>query len=50
MLPLLFAWTSDASGRPESTFTVMLGLAVLSIVFLSIAVSRIKSDAHHTEM
>lgn len=50
VLPLLFAWAKESTGRAESTFYVMTGLAVLSMLFLSIAVSRIKAGAHHAEM
>ncbi len=50
VLPLLFAWARETTGRPESTFYVMTGLAVLSMLFLSIAVSRINAGAHHAEM
>jgi NNP family nitrate/nitrite transporter-like MFS transporter len=49
-LPLLFAWAKSVTDRPESTFYVMLGLALLSIAFLSIAVAHIHADAHHGEM
>ncbi len=50
VLPLLFAWSKGQTGRPESTFYVLLGLAVLSMLFLSIAVTRIHADARHGEM
>lgn len=50
VLPLLFAWAKGQSGRPESTFYVMLGLALLSMLFLSIAVARLRTDAHIEEM
>ncbi|MBJ7348135.1 MAG: NarK/NasA family nitrate transporter [Thermoleophilaceae bacterium] len=50
VLPLLFAWTKVQTDRPESVFFVLLGLALLSILFLSIAVSRLHADAHHGEM
>lgn len=50
VLPLMFAWAKGATGRPESTFYVMVGLAFISAVFLSIAVAHIHADAHHGEM
>lgn len=50
VLPLLFAWTKSQTDRPESTWYVMLGLAVVSVMTLSIAVTRIHADAHHGEM
>lgn len=50
VLPLMFAWADGETGRPESTFYVLLGLAVLSGMFLSIAVARLHADAHHGEM
>lgn len=49
-LPLMFAWAKVQSDRPESTFYVMLGLSLLSMLFLSIAVARIRADAHAEEM
>ena len=50
VLPLMFAWAKESTGRPESTFYVMAGLAFISAVFLSIAVAHIHADAHHGEM
>ncbi|MBJ7458853.1 MAG: NarK/NasA family nitrate transporter [Thermoleophilaceae bacterium] len=50
VLPLLFAWTTSQTDRPESAFYVLLGLAIASILFLSIAVARLHADAHHGEM
>lgn len=49
-LPLMFAWAKGQSGRPESTFYVMLGLALLSMLFLSIAVARLRAGTHAEEM
>ncbi len=50
VLPLLFAWAKGETGKPESTFYVLLGLALLSILFLSVAVTRLHHDAHHGDM
>ena len=50
VLPLLFAWAKEQTGRPESTWYVMVGLGILSTLTLSIAVARIHADAHHGEM
>lgn len=50
VLPIMFAWAKGQSGRPESTFYVMLGLALLSMLFLSIAIARLRADAHVEEM
>lgn len=50
VLPILFAWAKGESGRPESTFYVMLGLALASLLFLSIAVARILAGARAQEM
>lgn len=50
VLPLMFAWAKGETGRPESTWYVMVGLGVLSLVLLSIAVAHIRADAHHGEM
>lgn len=42
VLPPLFAWTEDQSGgRPESIWYVMLGLTLMSMLFLAIAVARL---------
>jgi NNP family nitrate/nitrite transporter-like MFS transporter len=49
-LPLIFAWAKTQTDNPESTFYVMTALAVVSALFLAIAVSRINADAHHGEM
>jgi NNP family nitrate/nitrite transporter-like MFS transporter len=46
VLPLLFAWAKTETGHPESTWYVMLGLALLSVLALSIAVARLRADAH----
>jgi NNP family nitrate/nitrite transporter-like MFS transporter len=43
-LPLMFAYAKEETGRPESTFYVMLGLAVMSMLFLSIAVAQIRAS------
>ena len=50
VLPLLFAWAKEQTGRPESTWYVMVGLGIVSTLTLSIAVARIHADAHHGEM
>lgn len=50
VLPLMFAWAKESTDRPESTFYVMTGLAVVSIVFLSIAVARIRAAEHPGDM
>lgn len=50
VLPLMFAWAKTETGRPESTWYVMLGLALLSILTLSIAVARLRADARVQEM
>lgn len=50
VLPLMFAWAKSETGRPESTWYVMVGLGILSTLLLSIAVARIHADAHHGEM
>lgn len=50
VLPLMFAWAKTETGRPESTWYVMLGLSLLSILALSIAVARLRADARVQEM
>lgn len=49
-LPLMFAWAKGVTDKPESTFYVMFGLSVVSLLFLTIAVQRLHADAHHGEM
>lgn len=49
-LPLMFAYAKVHTHRPESTFYVMLGLSLLSILFLSIAVARLRAEQDHGEM
>lgn len=44
VLPLMFAWAKVQSGNPESTWYVMLGLSLLSILTLAIAVAHIRAD------
>jgi NNP family nitrate/nitrite transporter-like MFS transporter len=50
VLPLLFAWAKSETHRPQSTFYVLTALAVLSICFLSIAVSRLQASTHQGEL
>lgn len=50
VLPLMFAWAKSETGRPESTFAVMLGLSLLSMLALSIAVAHLRAGAHAQEM
>lgn len=50
VLPLLFAWAKSQSHHPQSTFVVLTALAVLSISFLAIAVSRLQAAQHQGEL
>jgi nitrate/nitrite transporter NarK len=50
VLPLLFAWAKTQSHHPQSTFVVLTALAVLSISFLAIAVSRLQAAQHQGEL
>jgi NNP family nitrate/nitrite transporter-like MFS transporter len=50
VLPLMFASFKVSTDRPESTFYVMTGLAVVSSVFLSIAVARIRAAEQNGDM
>lgn len=45
VLPLLFAWAKSVTGDPQSTFYVMLAMALASLLFLSIAVARLRAQA-----
>ncbi len=49
-LPLIFAWAKSETHEPQSTFYVMTALAVISISFLAIAVSRLHASAHQGEL
>ena len=44
ILPLMFAWAKVQSGNPESTWYVMLGLSLLSVLTLAVAVAHIRAD------
>jgi NNP family nitrate/nitrite transporter-like MFS transporter len=44
VLPLLFAWAQAKSGRPESTFLVLLAAAVVSLVWLHLVVIKMRRD------
>lgn len=44
VLPLLFAWAHDASGRSESTFVVLLVAALVSLVWLHLVVIKMRRD------
>ncbi len=41
-LPLLFAWAQDLSGRPQSTFVVLLIVSVLSLLWLHAVVIQLR--------
>jgi len=41
-LPLLFAWAQSFSGRPESTFLVLLVSALVCLVWLHVVVWRMR--------
>lgn len=44
VLPLLFAWADIQTGRPQSTFVVLLGACVLSLVWLHAVVIKMRRD------
>lgn len=41
-LPLLFAWAKDVTGKPQSTFVVLLAGALFSLAWLHVVVWRMK--------
>jgi NNP family nitrate/nitrite transporter-like MFS transporter len=43
-LPLLFAWAHQESGRPESTFLVLLASALFSLICLHVVVVKMLRD------
>jgi len=45
VLPLLFAWAHDVSGRPQSTFLVLFVLTVACLVWLHLVVRRMVRSA-----
>jgi NNP family nitrate/nitrite transporter-like MFS transporter len=44
VLPLLFAWAQAETGRPESTFVVLLGASVVSLLWLHVVVVIMRRD------
>ena len=42
VLPLLFAWAKDVTGRPQSTFVVLLAGSIFSLAWLHVVVWRMK--------
>jgi NNP family nitrate/nitrite transporter-like MFS transporter len=42
VLPLLFAWAQSVSGRPESTFLVLLVASVVSLIWLHLVVIHMR--------
>ncbi|MEZ5098649.1 MAG: MFS transporter [Thermoleophilia bacterium] len=44
VLPLLFAWAHDASGRAESTFLVLLVASLVSLIWLHLVVIKMRRD------
>jgi len=49
VLPLLFAWAHHQSGRPESTFLVLLASALVSLLWLHLVVIKMRRDERHHE-
>ena len=46
-LPLMFARAHESTGDPQSTFQVMFALAVVSMLFLAVAVWHLKFEEKH---
>jgi len=46
VLPLMFAWAQTRTGEPQSTFYVMFGLSLASLLMLAIAVWRISHETN----
>jgi NNP family nitrate/nitrite transporter-like MFS transporter len=44
-LPLLFAWAQGVSGRPQSTFVVLLAVSLVSLLWLHAVVWRMRRTA-----
>jgi NNP family nitrate/nitrite transporter-like MFS transporter len=44
VLPLLFAWALAETGRPESTFVVLLAASIVSLVWLHLVVIKMRRD------
>jgi len=47
VLPLLFAWALAETGRPESTFIVLLAASIVSLVWLHLVVIKMRWDERH---
>jgi NNP family nitrate/nitrite transporter-like MFS transporter len=48
-LPLLFAWAQGVSGRPQSTFLVLLVSAVVSLLWLHVVVWQMRRALRRAE-
>jgi NNP family nitrate/nitrite transporter-like MFS transporter len=46
VLPLVFAWADVQTGRPQSTFVVLLAACVVSLLWLHVIVIKMKRDEH----
>jgi NNP family nitrate/nitrite transporter-like MFS transporter len=44
VLPLLFVWAQAETGRPESTFVVLLGASLVSLLWLHVVVVIMRRD------
>jgi len=44
VLPLLFAWALAETGRPQSTFVVLLAASLVSLVWLHLVVIKMRRD------
>lgn len=44
VLPLLFAWADIRTGRPQSTFVVLLAASLVSLVWLHLVVLKMRRD------
>lgn len=44
VLPLMFAWAEAKSGRPESTFVVLLAVSLFCLIWLHVVVIKMRRD------
>jgi NNP family nitrate/nitrite transporter-like MFS transporter len=44
VLPLIFAWADVQTGRPQSTFVVLLAACIVSLLWLHVIVIKMKRD------
>jgi NNP family nitrate/nitrite transporter-like MFS transporter len=44
VMPLLFAWALEETGKPQSTFVVLLAACIVSLLWLHVIVVKMRRD------